>query len=209
MGHGLFYTPKALHLEGVISNLDRKIPKGQLAPSSRIVNPPACYRAAKPQKCIVSQKKAFCTPRRKGPKSNQNVQKSISMPKHGHVCGRFDQLWGHPPGGPKWHLQALKRTFGVSGCRGSVAGRGPGLASSKPTRICTARLSRVKQRPSPARGYKCGCVCSYMAGHYPGILMTGRIGTNTPKFVPPRWGRPPFDPTQTGLCKFGRGFGAR
>ena len=43
-----------------------------------------------------------------------------------------------------------------------------------------------------------------MAGHYPGILMTGHIGTNTPKFVPPRWGRPPFDPTQTGLCKFGR-----
>ena len=42
-----------------------------------------------------------------------------------------------------------------------------------------------------------------MAGHYPGILMTGHIGTNTPKFVPPRWGRPRFDPTQTGLCKFG------
>ena len=52
-------------------------------------------------------------------------------------------------------------------------------------------------------GYKFGRVCSYMAGHYPGILMTGHIGTNTPKFVPPRWGRPPFDPTQTGLCKFG------
>ena len=33
--------------------------------------------------------------------------------------------------------------------------------------------------------------------------MTGHIGTSTPKFVPPRWGRPPFDPTQTGLCKFG------
>ena len=64
------------------------------------------------------------------------------------------------------------------------------------------RLSRVKGRSSPARGYKSGCVCSYMAGHYPGILMTCHIGTNTPKFVPPRWGRPPFDPTQTGLCKF-------
>ena len=35
------------------------------------------------------------------------------------------------------------------------------------------------------------------------------MGTNTPKFVPPRWGQPRFDPTQTGLCKFGRGFGAR
>ena len=31
--------------------------------------------------------------------------------------------------------------------------------------------------------------------------MTGHIGT--PKFVPPCWGRPPFDPTQMGLCKFG------
>ena len=58
---------------------------------------------------------------------------------------------------------------------------------------------------SPARGYKFGCVCSYMAGHYPGILMTGHAGTNPPKCVPPRWGRPRFDPTQTGLCKFGRG----
>ena len=26
-----------------------------------------------------------------------------------------------------------------------------------------------------------------MAGHYPGILMTGHVGTTTPKFVPPRW----------------------
>ena len=51
-------------------------------------------------------------------------------------------------------------------------------------RICTAPF--VKRRSSPARGYKFGCVCSYMAGHYPGILMTGHIGTNTPKFVPLR-----------------------
>ena len=34
------------------------------------------------------------------------------------------------------------------------------------------------------------------------------IGTNTPKFVPLRWGRLPFDPTQTGLCN-SRVFGAR
>ena len=40
-------------------------------------------------------------------------------------------------------------------------------------------LSRVKARSSLARGYKFGCVCSYMAGHYPGILMTGHIGTKT------------------------------
>ena len=34
-------------------------------------------------------------------------------------------------------------------------------------------------------------------------VMTGHIGTNKPKFVPSHWGRPPFGPTQTGLCKFG------
>ena len=77
------------------------------------------------------------------------------------------------------------------------------------TEFAQPRLSRVKARSSPARGYKFGCVCSCMAGHYPGTLMTGHTGTNTPKFVPPRWGRLRFDPTQTGLCKFGRGFGAR
>ena len=42
-----------------------------------------------------------------------------------------------------------------------------------------------------------------MAGHEDAGVMTGHIGTNTPKFVPPRRGRRPFDPTQTGLCKFG------
>ena len=52
-------------------------------------------------------------------------------------------------------------------------------ASSKPTtEFAQPRLSRVKRRSSPARGYKFGCVCSYLAGHYPGILMTGHIGTN-------------------------------
>ena len=33
-------------------------------------------------------------------------------------------------------------------------------ASSKPTRIAQPRLSRVRGRSSPARGYKFGCVCS-------------------------------------------------
>ena len=62
-------------------------------------------------------------------------------------------------------------------------------ASSKPTtEFAQPRLSRVKARSSPARGYYFGCVCSYMAGHYPDILMTGHIGTKTSKFVPPRWG---------------------
>ena len=77
-----------------------------------------------------------------------------------------------------------------------------------PPEFAQPRLSRVKAQSSPARGYKFGCVCSFWAGHCPSILMTGHIGTNTPKFVPPRGGRPRFDPTQTGLCKFGCGFGA-
>ena len=81
------------------------------------------------------------------------------------------------------------------GC-GSGAVRMQTSTSSKPTtEFAQPRLSRVKGRSSPARGCKFGCVCSYMAGHYPDILMTGHLGTNTPKFVPPRWGRPSFDPT--------------
>ena len=72
-----------------------------------------------------------------------------------------------------------------------------------PPEFAQPRLSRVKARSSPARGYKFGRACSYMAGHYPGIFVTCHIGTNTPKFVPLRWGRPRLDPTQTGLCKFG------
>ena len=40
--------------------------------------------------------------------------------------------------------------------------------SSKPTiKFAQPRLSRVKRQSSPARGYKFGCVCYYMAGHYP------------------------------------------
>ena len=72
-----------------------------------------------------------------------------------------------------------------------------------PPEFAQPRLSRAKGRSSPARGYKFGCVCSYMASHEDAEVMTGHIGTNTPNFVPPRWGRPPFGPTQTGLCKFG------
>ena len=72
-----------------------------------------------------------------------------------------------------------------------------------PPEITQPRLSRVKWRSSPARGYKFGCVCSYMAGHEDVGVMAGHIGTNALKFVPPRWGRPPLDPTQTGLCTFG------
>ena len=73
--------------------------------------------------------------------------------------------------------------------------------ASNPPEFAQPRLSRVKRQS--AGGYKIGCVCSYMASHEDAGVMTGQIGTNTSKFVHPRCGRPPFDPTQTGLCKFG------
>ena len=96
-------------------------------------------------------------------------------------------------------------------CEGQLTGW-VGFSSSFPSvfqrapsspEFAQPRLSRVKLRSSPTRGYKFGCVCSYMAGHEDVRVVAGHIGTNTPKFVPPRWGRPPFDPTQKGLCKFG------
>ena len=54
-----------------------------------------------------------------------------------------------------------------------------------PPEFARPRLSRVKERSSPARGYIFGCLFLYMAGHYPGILMTGHIGKTTPKFARP------------------------
>ena len=95
--------------------------------------------------------------------------------------------------------------------RGQFAKRKKHLSqrAPNPPEFAEPRLSRVKAQSSPARGYKFGCVCSYMVGHEDAGVVTDHIGTNTPKFVPPRWGRPRFDPTQPGLCKFGRGFGAR
>ena len=50
------------------------------------------------------------------------------------------------------------------------------------------RLSRVKERSSPARGYKFGCVCSFVAGHEDAWVMTGHTRTNTPKSVTPSLG---------------------
>ena len=59
-------------------------------------------------------------------------------------------------------------------------------ASSKPTtEFAEPRLRRVKQRSSPARGYKFRCVCSYMDGHYSGILMTGHKGTTNTQILYP------------------------
>ena len=48
------------------------------------------------------------------------------------------------------------------------------------------------------------CFCSYMAGHYPGILMTGHIGTNT-QICTPSLGTAAVWPYSNGLG----GFGAR
>ena len=59
------------------------------------------------------------------------------------------------------------------------------IRSSKPE-FAQPCLSRVKARSSPARRYKFGCVCSCMAGHEDAGVVTGHMGTNTPKFVAPR-----------------------
>ena len=74
-----------------------------------------------------------------------------------------------------------------------------------------AVISKLQTHPnlhSPVVGWKRGCpqrggtsLGAYIASHYPGLLMTG--------LCTPSLGTTAFDPTQTGLCKFGRGFGAR
>ena len=53
-----------------------------------------------------------------------------------------------------------------------------------PPDFAQPRLSRVKGRSTPARGYKFGCVCSYMAGVISHQRNDRQIGTNTPKFGP-------------------------
>ena len=45
------------------------------------------------------------------------------------------------------------------------------------------------KRGRPSEGVQFWCVCTYMAG-YEDAGVTGHIGTNTPKLVLPRWGRP-------------------
>ena len=62
-----------------------------------------------------------------------------------------------------------------------------GSARSRHTRICTAPFEKVQRVVVPSD--KFGCVCSYMAGHEDAGVMTGRLGTNTQKFVRLRRGR--------------------
>ena len=78
-------------------------------------------------------------------------------------------------------------------------------ASSKPTtEFAQPRLSRVKRR----RGNKFGCIYSYVAGHYPGIPMTGHIGTNTPNLYPLAGDDRRLTLLKRG-CANSSGFGAR
>ena len=64
-----------------------------------------------------------------------------------------------------------------------LATKNPHLSLSQrapnPPEFAQPRLSRVKARSSPVRGYKFGCVCSYMASHEDAGVVTGHIGTNT------------------------------
>ena len=60
-----------------------------------------------------------------------------------------------------------------------------------PPEFAQPRLSRVKGRSSPARGYKFGCVCSYMANHYVGV----------------RWHRP-YRNKHTQICTLSLGMTA-
>ena len=71
----------------------------------------------------------------------------------------------------RWHFQAKSAEKSVEK---SVAKSAENPAQSESAwyqrapnspEFAQPHLSRVKARSSPARGYKFGCVCSYMAGH--------------------------------------------
>ena len=70
---------------------------------------------------------------------------------------------------PKTPLQAFFETVVLSSVTSQRAPNPPEFAQP--------RLSRVKRRSSPARGYKFGCVCSCMAGHEDARVVTGHIET--------------------------------
>ena len=83
------------------------------------------------------------------------------------------------------------------------------VAFQKPTtEFAQPRLSRAKRGRSQRGGTNL-VVCLFLYGRSPPRHPHDRPYRNkhTTKFVPPRWGRPRFAPTQTGLCKFGRGLG--
>ena len=98
-----------------------------------------------------------------------------------------------------------------------ASGKGPRQKESKSVKIIfdtfrhfSRRAKKVKNRQTVSKifltlfdNFRAAPVFQPLLGGSDGKGVTGHVGTNTPKFVPPRWQRPPFDPTQTGLCKFG------
>ena len=70
-----------------------------------------------------------------------------------------------------------------------------------PPEFAQPRLSKVKGPSSLARGYKFGCVCSYMPGTTSHQRDTRHIGTKTHPNCTLSLGMTAL--TQTGLCKFG------
>ena len=77
--------------------------------------------------------------------------------------------------------------------------------ATKSPEFAQPRLSRVKRRSFPATGYNLGVFVPIWPVIEDARVMTGHNNRNkhSPNLCPPRWGRPPFDPTETGLCKFG------
>ena len=86
----------------------------------------------------------------------------------------LDLTYFHPFRPTSFHDKAPQWTppFGIPWTcySGHLGPLGPKSASSEPTtEFAQPCLSRVKGQSSPARGYKFGCVCSYMASHYVGV----------------------------------------
>ena len=102
---------------------------------------PTCYRAPKPQKCMLKSDKCHVGPPGKmAPKVNTYVQQlhswDISM---GLLFGYFNWLWGHFFRGVKHGIcRTLKRTFGASG----LCSR---LGQLQPEKIFTGGDGSLKQ----------------------------------------------------------------
>ena len=94
-----------------------------------------------------------------------------------------------------WNCQPLKSA--LANDLVILSGDRPSQQAPNPPEFAQPRLSGAKEMKAKwHRTNTPKCVASHLGN-------TSNIGTNTPKFVPSRWGGPPLDPTQTGLCKFG------
>ena len=76
-----------------------------------------------------------------------------------------------------------------------------------PPEFAQPRLSRVKGRSSPARGYKFGCVCPYMASHYVGEMTPAIYEQTHPNLYPLAGDDRPLTLVKQGCANSG-GFGA-